>query len=352
MKHHILSFLLLPFLLLSACTGTDTGEIPKSILYFEPFFNNVSNDEEYILTRPTQLCTDSDGNIYILDSGEKRIMVYAPDGTFLMQIGREGRGPGEILGNNPVLTIDRNNILYLIDDALNRVTLYSTNGDVIHSFNFRGSFIASAAVNRRGEIALVTPATNKPLVTLYNRNGEIVSTIGKTESIGNIWFPDKPTAVTTINLNQGNIAFNSGDELFLVFKSRPVFQLYSGEGVLLNEHVIESAEIDSLSELERREYESMKERVGRIPDIVIPITYFSGLNLVSDDSFLIYLPHRKLLYKINRRGEILRSYRIVNNEQQSGITEINLSTITRAPDGSLLALDSYTNATVFKLIEK
>lgn len=38
---------------------------------------------------------DQAGRIYVLDEQENRIMVYAEDGRFLKQIGRQGKGPGE-----------------------------------------------------------------------------------------------------------------------------------------------------------------------------------------------------------------------------------------------------------------
>ena len=40
--------------------------------------------------------SDKDGNVYILDGQLSEIQVYAPDGTHLRTLGREGDGPGEM----------------------------------------------------------------------------------------------------------------------------------------------------------------------------------------------------------------------------------------------------------------
>lgn len=40
--------------------------------------------------------TDSSGNIYVLDTGAKRVVVFDNEGRYLRALGREGEGPGEI----------------------------------------------------------------------------------------------------------------------------------------------------------------------------------------------------------------------------------------------------------------
>lgn len=43
---------------------------------------------------------DSEGNLYVLDSGHNRVMVYSPAGRLLAHFGRPGRGPNEFLNPN------------------------------------------------------------------------------------------------------------------------------------------------------------------------------------------------------------------------------------------------------------
>lgn len=39
---------------------------------------------------------DADDNLYVLDGGNARILVFGPDGRFVQQIGKKGGGPGEL----------------------------------------------------------------------------------------------------------------------------------------------------------------------------------------------------------------------------------------------------------------
>lgn len=42
------------------------------------------------------VAADAAGNVYVLDSQAHRILVFAPDGTLLREMGRKGGGPGEL----------------------------------------------------------------------------------------------------------------------------------------------------------------------------------------------------------------------------------------------------------------
>lgn len=55
----------------------------------------VEGDPRYAFGDVTSVAADAAGRIYVADRIGSSIRVYAPDGTFLAQIGREGDGPGE-----------------------------------------------------------------------------------------------------------------------------------------------------------------------------------------------------------------------------------------------------------------
>jgi len=55
----------------------------------------MEGSEETILFRPQHVFFDSEGNLYIADSGQFAVMVYDRDGEFKLRVGREGEGPGE-----------------------------------------------------------------------------------------------------------------------------------------------------------------------------------------------------------------------------------------------------------------
>ena len=51
-------------------------------------------DDEEIFGVITDIITDDDGNVYMLDAQLNEIKVYSEDGEYLRTIGREGEGTG------------------------------------------------------------------------------------------------------------------------------------------------------------------------------------------------------------------------------------------------------------------
>src|SRR4030042_4223918 len=64
----------------------------------EVTIGDPANHKEAELSRPFRLLVDDQGNIYVLDIQDGNIKKYAPDGKFVMTIGRKGQGPGELQG--------------------------------------------------------------------------------------------------------------------------------------------------------------------------------------------------------------------------------------------------------------
>jgi hypothetical protein len=49
-----------------------------------------------MLSRVTAAAFDAQDNLYVLDAGNFRVLVFAPDGRYLRTIGKQGGGPGEL----------------------------------------------------------------------------------------------------------------------------------------------------------------------------------------------------------------------------------------------------------------
>jgi hypothetical protein len=76
------------------------------------------------------LASDTQGNVYVLQSGPATIKVFGPDGAWIRDIGREGDGPGEF----------RDGMLGLIGDTL---LVQDPNNTRLTTFLTDGSFLAS-----------------------------------------------------------------------------------------------------------------------------------------------------------------------------------------------------------------
>jgi DNA-binding beta-propeller fold protein YncE len=66
---------------------------------------------------------DSEGRVYVTDTGNKRIVVFDADGNFITQFGSAGLDPGQF--DEPVgITIDKNGTVYVVDTWNQRIQTF------------------------------------------------------------------------------------------------------------------------------------------------------------------------------------------------------------------------------------
>lgn len=98
----------------------------KYMKHLYSIYGYGAKDDE-LLYRPTDVCFDDEGNIYIADTGRARVLKFRPGGQFLRKIGKKGAGPGELM--EPVgVTTAKNGNIYVADKALSKVVIYDRNG--------------------------------------------------------------------------------------------------------------------------------------------------------------------------------------------------------------------------------
>lgn len=103
------------------------------------------------LIQPQSVALDATGRIYVSDANPAVIKVYAPDGTFLRTIGREGAGPGEF---NVGFIAIRGDHLYLHDPRLSRTSLFDTSGVFVRSWPSFCCYWTSLEVDGEGNVGV------------------------------------------------------------------------------------------------------------------------------------------------------------------------------------------------------
>jgi hypothetical protein len=105
-------------------------------------------DEVYMFYRVEGLGVDSEGNIYVLDSGNYRIQKYDSEGNHLQTIGRKGQGPGEL--DTPYgMFLSFENIIYVHDGM--KIKAFKTNGSFIQEITL-DSFTHDISVDLNRDI--------------------------------------------------------------------------------------------------------------------------------------------------------------------------------------------------------
>lgn len=104
------------------------GKNPQISVEFVKTIGDIeSEDENVLFYMPSDIAFDSQGNIYVLDSGNHRIQKFSPEGRFLSSMGSKGQGPAEF--QYPLsLDIDPEGHLYISDQGNQRIQILKPDG--------------------------------------------------------------------------------------------------------------------------------------------------------------------------------------------------------------------------------
>ncbi|MCZ7661570.1 MAG: NHL repeat-containing protein [Thermoleophilia bacterium] len=88
-----------------------------------------------LLRRPSSVDVDGQGNIYVADTGKKRIVVFDADGNFVTFYGDFGQGTGQIW--EPIdVAIAPDGRSYVLDKGLKKVVIYDPTRTPVHEISF------------------------------------------------------------------------------------------------------------------------------------------------------------------------------------------------------------------------
>jgi DNA-binding beta-propeller fold protein YncE len=144
----------------------------------------VKGNDAAHFDEPTDVAVAPDGNIFVTDGyGNRRVVKFSADGTFLKEWGKEGSAPGEF--KNPhAIDIDDKGVLYVSDRDNQRIQVF--NGDGV----FQREIPTKAAVYA----CIVTGAPGHLLATDYLKEDSIVrgSAVFTLESAEDEFLLDRP----------------------------------------------------------------------------------------------------------------------------------------------------------------
>ncbi len=237
---------------LVSCSGSDAGEerfslteengvsiaftsggplFPSPVFTFDPVLTlreDPAQQESY-MTAPRAFVQGPDGNYYVPDVRDNRIVVFDSDGNYLRSIGRDGEGPGEF--RYVLLQSLSGDTLSIFDYSLQRTTRILTDGTIVEIVNIRQGGVALGLQKGPGDLLLAEFVNGRDLdegvggisegITILNSvNLDTVATI-LTRMIASRF-------IRRMETEDGPMTFSSG----LPFAGSPTAQYIPGKGIL------------------------------------------------------------------------------------------------------------------------
>jgi len=111
----------------------------------------VSGTSTSTFNLPTDVAFAQNGDVYVSDGyGGARVVKFSRDGTYLLQWGRRGAGPGEFeLPHN--LVVDGQGRVYVTDRENQRVEVFDANGTFLSEWKDTGG-VSALAITKDGHI--------------------------------------------------------------------------------------------------------------------------------------------------------------------------------------------------------
>ncbi len=108
---------------------------PKSLMGFKKI-QELTGPPDHPMVMPTDVAIGVKGQVYVVDSGNNRILVFAEDGTYLFAFGSPGEGEGQLLAPVGITTASDGSVL-VADRGNHRIQVFDANGNFLKSITTR-----------------------------------------------------------------------------------------------------------------------------------------------------------------------------------------------------------------------
>lgn len=136
-------------------------------------------DAEYLLATVGSVVEDSHGNVYVAESRLNQVLAFAPDGAFLMSLGKAGDGPGDLM-TWFVLAIDARDRIHLAGIG-GRVATVATDWTPVSQFSRQHPAAIArglAALPDGGLVIAAADTRARTALDLYDAAGQLLASVG------------------------------------------------------------------------------------------------------------------------------------------------------------------------------
>jgi len=133
---------------------------------------------------PSDLATDAQGNLYVLDAGNDRIQVFDPEGHFIRMWGASGsgeggfnfsRGDGNLIG---ALSLDPQGNIYVADNANQRIQKFDPQAKFLMEWGGKGTsngqFLSPVGITLDGQGNIYVIDDSRDEVQKFDKTGKFL----------------------------------------------------------------------------------------------------------------------------------------------------------------------------------
>jgi hypothetical protein len=236
-KIHILVFLLLVPIIANLCAAEQPTIVNNTLaaqsacsgkLVLSPIRTWGGDEEEdlkKVIKYMGDIEFDANGNFYICANYEHCVRLFNPNGEFIRQIGRRGKGPGDLL--TPIsIELAPNGDLMVLEMMGRRVQRFNPSGKSVSSFKIDGlcNWIGVTSQNDiLSHFPFKTFKTRKIIYALDHK--------GKTKKEFGQYHGEAESRLTAESFA---FALDSRDNVYVANRHAPVIRKYSPNGTLLS----------------------------------------------------------------------------------------------------------------------
>ncbi len=194
-------------------------------------------------SQPSGLTVDEEGNIYVMDTGNRRIQKFDSEGEFITKWGTSGSGNGQF--DNPShIALDASGNVYVSDTGNHRIQKFSSDGTFLASFGTQGAgegqFDSPQGITVLSDGRIIVADSGNQRVAIWDAHQLQFSSVGASS----------PTSTTTITWNTSRSASSQ------VIVSLSSLFSYTTEaintGTRVTDHTVHLPNMPSCSRLEYR----------------------------------------------------------------------------------------------------
>lgn len=182
--------------------------------------------EPYVFGSIADVGIDSDGMIYVLDDRLSSVRVFSPSGKFRYSLGRSGRGPGEFIAPRAI-ALSRNGDVY-VTDATRRIHAFRKTATAHAGGDSQNTQVPIDDLCLMGSLVVAhsRPLVRNEVIYILNDSGRVVRTFGELYR--------SPNNYVNMEIARGKIACAPNESIVLYSPSTviPEIRGYDLEGRL------------------------------------------------------------------------------------------------------------------------